>query len=83
MRDGETEYGRDEGDRTCGAEDLPAGARPWAPLTRNSGGGRIGNGRHRIACRAQTDRNGACLCPLSPAYTRVMSDAQENPGVRG
>jgi len=66
MRDGETEYGGDEGDRTCGAEDLPAAPRTWPPRTRNSGGWRIGKGRHRIPCRAQTGSEWCMLCQLSP-----------------
>ena len=31
MREGETEYGRDEGDRCCGAEDLRPAAAVAAP----------------------------------------------------
>jgi hypothetical protein len=49
MRDGETEYGRGEGDRTCGAEDFPARSPPWPPRISDSGGGRSGNGCHRTA----------------------------------
>jgi hypothetical protein len=62
MREGETEYSRDEGDRCCGAEDLPA----WPRRTLNSGCWRSGNGRHRIPCRAQASSEWCMLCPLSP-----------------
>ena len=49
MRDGETEYGRGEGDRACGAEDLPARSPTWPTRINDSGGGRSGNGCHRTA----------------------------------
>ena len=49
MREGEAEYGRDEGDRTCRAEDLPARSPPRPPRISDSGGGRSGNGCHRTA----------------------------------
>ena len=66
MREGETEYGRDEGDRCCGAEELPAWPRRAAPDTRNSGGWPSGNGRHRIPCCAQAGSEWCMLCQLSP-----------------
>jgi hypothetical protein len=62
MREGESEYGRDEGDRCCGAEDLPA----WPHRTLNSGCWRSGNGRHRIPCRAQASSEWCMLCQLPP-----------------
>ena len=45
MREGEAEYRRDEGDRTCRAEDLPARS-PWPLRISDSGGWRSGNGCH-------------------------------------
>ena len=49
MREGESEYGRGQADRTCGAEDLPAGSGPWPLRASDSGGGRLGDGCQRIS----------------------------------
>ena len=72
MREGETEYSRDEGDRCCGAEYLPAWPRRtlnsgcWrSGNTLNSGCWRSGNGRHRTPCSAQAGSEGCMLCQLS------------------
>jgi len=49
MRDGETEYGRGEGDRPYAAEDLPTRSPPQPPRISDSDGRRSGNGCHKTA----------------------------------